>query len=114
MFRHLFHFRQQLQLQVYLYQYFQATNFQAYNTCAVDPVTGEVYLNTLEGWGGSRHRNHISVFDFSWQASRRPGSYNITVRLARDYANYLDYPANVYFTHNFLELEKAEEAFINQ
>lgn len=94
--------------------YFQATNFQAYNTCAVDPVTGEVYLNTLEGWGGSRHRNHISVFDFSWQASRRPGSYNITVRLARDYANYLDYPANVYFTHNFLELEKAEEAFINQ
>ena len=90
--------------------YFQATNFQAYNTCAVDPVTGEVYLNTLEGWGGSRHRNHISVFDFTWQASRRPGSYTITVRLARDYASYLDYPAGVYFTHNFLELEKAEEA----
>ncbi len=85
--------------------YFEAQNFQAYNTCAVDPVTGEVFLNTLKGWGGLRHNNHISIFDFtivvSYNKFQNKYKNTITPRLSRDYANYLDYPANVYFTRNF-------------
>ena len=71
-----------------------------YNTCAVHPITGEVYINTLKGIGGERHNNHISIFDITYSYSRR-GKLQATPRLARDYANYLDYPANVYFTYNF-------------
>ena len=77
-----------------------------YNTCAVDPITGEVYLNSLKGIGGERHINHISVFDFTWHVLDLgdpdfPPIINTMTRLSRDYANYLDYPANVYFTYNF-------------
>lgn len=71
-----------------------------YNTCAVHPITGEVYINTLKGIGGERHNNHISIFGFTYSYSRR-GKLQATPRLARDYADYLDYPANVYFTYNF-------------
>lgn len=86
--------------------YYDSEQFQAYNTCAVDPVTGNVYLNTLMGWGGFRHRNHISVFNFKWEVSVNTGRLKAQVRLARDYSGYLDYPANVYFTHNFFNIEK--------
>lgn len=77
-----------------------------YNTCAVDPITGEVYLNSLKGIGGERHINHISVFDFTWHVLDLgdpdfPPIISTMTRLSRDYANYLDYPANVYFTYNF-------------
>ena len=85
--------------------YFEAQNFQAYNTCAVDPVTGRVFLNTLKGWGGLRHNNHISIFDFTivvtYNKYTKKYKNTITPRLCKDYANYLDYPANIYFTHNF-------------
>lgn len=88
--------------------YFNSKNFQAYNTCAVDPESGEVYLNTLRDWGGKRHTNHISIFDFSWDIDNSFPEWgpliSITPRLARDYANYSDYPANIYFTHNFLQI----------
>lgn len=63
-----------------------------YNTCAVDPITGEVFINTLKGIGAQRHTNHITIFDFSSETYPR---------VSRDYANYLDYPANVFFTYNF-------------
>lgn len=92
--------------------YFTGQYSMGYNTCAVDPVSGEVYFNSLKGIGGQRHWCHTSVFDFSWAGSG--ASTYVTVRKSRDYAGYIDYPAGVYFTHNFLELEKAEEAFINQ
>ncbi|MDY4042743.1 MAG: DUF5074 domain-containing protein [Marinifilaceae bacterium] len=84
--------------------YFNSRNFQAYNTCAVDPESGEVYLNTLRDWGGKRHTNHISIFDFTWKKSDYSSNISITPRLARDYANYTDFPANVYFTYNFLQI----------
>lgn len=71
-----------------------------YNTCAVHPITGEVYLNTLKGIGEERHNNHISIFDFTW-FTYPDGTLEVFPRLSRDYANYLDYPANVYFTYNF-------------
>lgn len=86
--------------------YYDSPNFQAYNTCAVDPVTGEVYLNTLMGFGGYRHRNHISVFNFKWDYDPDWGSLDVMIRLSRDYSGYLDYPSNVYFTHNFFNIAK--------
>lgn len=30
------------------------TTTSVYNTIAVNPVTGEVYLNTIKGWGNDR------------------------------------------------------------
>lgn len=86
--------------------YYNSEQFQAYNTCAVDPVTGEVYLNTLMGWGGYRHRNHISVFNFKWSVNKWTGRLTVQHRLSYDYAGYLDYPCNVYFTHNFFNIAK--------
>ena len=68
-----------------------------YNTCAVHPITGEVFLNTVKGIGSQRHTNHITIFDFS---RINPESENYA-RISRDYANYTDYPANVFFTYNF-------------
>lgn len=72
--------------------YFVGSPFTVYNTCAVNPVSGEVILNTLEGWGAARFKNHITVFDFC--SDTYP-------RVARDYFGYTDYPANVFFTYNF-------------
>ena len=72
--------------------YFVGAPFTVYNTCAVHPITGEVILNTLKGWGALRHTNHTTFFDFSSE---------VYPRVARDYANYTDYPANVFFTYNF-------------
>lgn len=86
-------------------EYFEGKWFTVYNTCAVDPVTGEVFLNTYKGIGGNRHDDHISVFHFTWiiyiDEFFGEEITEITPRLTRDYANYLDYPANVYFTYNF-------------
>lgn len=62
-----------------------------YNTVAVHPLTGEVYLNTLKGWGDERLINHISVFNFSGAAPR----------LSANYENHTDYPAGTFFTYNF-------------
>lgn len=80
--------------------YFTGTWSMVYNTCAVNPTTGEVFLNTIKGIGGERHNNHISVFDFTWGRDFFGGT-TISTTLNRDYANYTDYPTNVYFTHSF-------------
>ena len=86
-------------------EYFEGKWFFVYNTCAVNPINGEVFLNTLKGMGGERHDNHISVFNFTWLTYTDEffgeEITDITPKLTRDYANYLDYPANVYFTYNF-------------
>ena len=66
-----------------------------YNTCAVHPITGEVIINTLSGWAYGRHVNHITFLDFTnWKSDYQYPS-------VRDYANYTEYPANVFFTYNF-------------
>ncbi|MET0462582.1 MAG: DUF5074 domain-containing protein [Chitinophagaceae bacterium] len=61
-----------------------------YNNIAVHPVTGEVYLNTIKGYGLNYLINHISVFNFS----------NGT-KLSADYRNYTNFPAGIFFTDNF-------------
>ncbi|GAB3419550.1 DUF5074 domain-containing protein [Niabella aquatica] len=60
-----------------------------YNTIAVHPVTGEVYLNTIKGYGDYLI-NKISVFNFT----------NGT-KLSADYRNYTHFPAGIFFTDNF-------------
>lgn len=62
-----------------------------YNTIAVNPLSGEVYLNTVKGWGDSRLVNHISVFDFS----------GTEPKLSANYEGYTNYPAGTFFTYNF-------------
>ena len=67
------------------------TTTSVYNTIAVNPVTGEVYLNTIKGWGNDRLINHISVFDFS----------ETEPKLSANYKNHTNYPAGTFFTYNF-------------
>ena len=67
------------------------TTTSVYNTIAVNPVTGEVYLNTIKGWGNDRLINHISVFDFS----------ETEPTLGANYKNHTNYPAGTFFTYNF-------------
>lgn len=62
-----------------------------YNNIAVHPVTGEVYLNTLKGFGANYLINHISVFNF---AQPQP-------RLSADYQNYTQFPAGIFFTYDY-------------
>lgn len=62
-----------------------------YNTVAVDPVTGDVILNTIKGFGEKAKTNQITVFDFSGKEPVIKKAYN----------NYTKYPAGVFFTANF-------------
>ena len=62
-----------------------------YNTVAVHPVTGEVYLNSIKGFSTNVAFNHISVFDFS----------ESTPKLNANYENYTRFPAGTFFTYNF-------------
>lgn len=62
-----------------------------YNTIAVHPSTGEVYLTTLKAYGEDFRINHISVFDFSGSAPK----------LSQNYANHTRFPAGIFFTANF-------------
>ncbi len=65
--------------------------FQAYNTVAVHPLTGEVVLNTIKGWSNDSFINHITFFDFS---GKEP-------KISADYENHTLFPAGVFFTYNF-------------
>lgn len=62
-----------------------------YNTVAVHPITGEVYLNTIKGYTPDYLINHISVFNFS----------GTEPKLSANYENYTKYPAGTFFTYNF-------------
>lgn len=62
-----------------------------YNNIAVHPITGEVYLNTLKGFGANYLVNHISVFNF---AQPQP-------RLSADYQDYTQFPAGIFFTYDY-------------
>jgi uncharacterized protein YaeQ len=61
-----------------------------YNNIAVHPLTGEVYLNTIKGYGLNYLINHISVFNFSNGA-----------KLSADYKDYTNFPAGIFFTDSF-------------
>lgn len=62
-----------------------------YNTCAVHPLTGEVYFNSIKGFGQDYKINHISVFDFSGNEPK----------LSANYENHTAFPAGTFFTYNF-------------
>ena len=62
-----------------------------YNTIAVHPVTGQVWMNTLKGFSWAFLKNDIMVFDFSGSEPR----------MAADYADYTHFPAGIFFTYNF-------------
>lgn len=62
-----------------------------YNTIAVHPVTGEVYMNTIKGFGWDFLINNISVFNFSGPEPT----------LSNNYKDYTHFPAGVFFTSDF-------------
>ena len=61
-----------------------------YNTCAVHPITGEVYLNSIKGYSDYK-TNNITVFDFSGDEPK----------VSVNYENYTAFPAGTFFTYNF-------------
>lgn len=61
-----------------------------YNNIAVHPLTGEVYLNTIKGYGLDFLKNSISVFNFSGET-----------RLSANYTDYTNFPAGIFFTYNY-------------
>ena len=62
-----------------------------YNTCAVHPVTGEVVLNSIQGYGAGVAVNNISFFAFTDEGPV----------VSANYENYTEYPAGTFFTYNF-------------
>lgn len=62
-----------------------------YNTIAVHPRTGKVYLNTMKGYGWDFLVNSISVFDLD-------GAEPV---LSNNYQNYTHFPAGIFFPANF-------------
>lgn len=61
-----------------------------YNNIAVHPLTGEVYLNTIKGYGLDYLINSISVFNFS-----------NGVKLSANHKNHTSFPAGIFFTYNY-------------
>lgn len=61
-----------------------------YNNIAVHPVTGEVYMNTIKGYGLDFLINNISAFNFSNGA-----------KVSANYKNYTNFPAGIFFTYNY-------------
>jgi hypothetical protein len=64
---------------------------QIYNTVAVNPKTGEVFMNTLKGWGNDYLINQITAFDFGGEEPKISAAYN----------DYTRFPAGIFFTYNF-------------
>lgn len=64
-----------------------------YNSMAVHPVTGMVYLNTIKGYGWDFTINNISVFDFDDENASSP--------LHSNYQNYTRFPVGIFFPYNF-------------
>ena len=64
-----------------------------YNSMAVHPVTGKVYLNTIKGYGWDFMVNNISVFDFD--------NAEASSVLDTNYTNYTSFPAGIFFPYNF-------------
>lgn len=64
-----------------------------YNSIAVHPVTGRVYLNTIKGYGWDFTINNISVFDFDDESAESV--------LYHNYKNHTGFPAGIFFPYNF-------------
>jgi hypothetical protein len=64
-----------------------------YNSMAVHPVTGRVYLNTIKGYGWDFTVNNISVFDFDDAVAASA--------LHANYRNYTSFPTGIFFPYNF-------------
>lgn len=62
-----------------------------YNNLGVHPATGEVYFNTIKGYGLDFLINDISVFNFS----------GATPVLKADYKDHTHFPSGIFFTGNF-------------
>ena len=63
----------------------------AYNSIAVHPITGKVYMTTIKGFGWDFLTNNISEFDFS----------GAEPQLSANYTDYTHFPAGVFFTADF-------------
>lgn len=63
-----------------------------YNNIAVHPITGDVYMNTIKGYGWDFTTNNITVVNFN--ETDEPV-------LKANYENYTRFPAGIFFTANF-------------
>lgn len=63
----------------------------AYNNIAVHPLTGDVYLNTMKGYGWDFTINNISVFQ----------DKDDEMTLKENYKDYTRMPAGIFFNANF-------------
>ncbi|WP_126973597.1 DUF5074 domain-containing protein [Gynurincola endophyticus] len=61
-----------------------------YNNITVHPLTGEVYMNTIKGYGTNYLINNLSVFNFDEEA-----------KLSANYQNHTSFPAGIFFTYSF-------------
>lgn len=66
------------------------TNY-VYNNLAVNPVSGEVVLNTIGDYKTYDETNNISFFDFSGSEPK----------LSANYIGHTRFPAGIFFTYNF-------------
>lgn len=62
-----------------------------YNNLAVHPLTGEVYLNTIKGYGMSYLINNISLFNLEGDKPK----------LRINYKDHTRFPSGIFFTYNF-------------
>ena len=88
-YRHIFS-KNETQLMVDVKDYLDYKQAVTYNTVAVDPTSGEVYLNTIRG-NYVVGTSDINVFNLDGE---KPV-------LVRQYKNYTRFPAGVFFTANF-------------
>ncbi|MDN4754268.1 PL29 family lyase N-terminal domain-containing protein [Porphyromonadaceae bacterium W3.11] len=65
-----------------------------YNAIGVHPITGDVYINTIKGFGWDFVTNEISVFNFD-----NPDSSVSPYKTG--YKNYTRFPAGIFFPANF-------------
>ncbi|GAE21491.1 hypothetical protein JCM10003_951 [Bacteroides pyogenes JCM 10003] len=63
-----------------------------YNGPGVHPITGDVYINTIKGFGWDFTINNISVFNFD---EKLPSP------LKANYEDYTRFPAGIFFSANF-------------
>ena len=62
-----------------------------YNNIGVDPISGDLYLNTILGFGDKYLKNNISVLNYE-------GDKGV---LVKNYKHHTHFPAGVFFTSNF-------------
>ncbi len=65
----------------------------AYNNVAVHPLNGDVYLNTIKGYGWDFTFNNISIFE----------DKNDEMTLKNNYKDYTRFPAGIFFNASFLD-----------